>query len=237
MGSVASRTDMLSELRNNYGAYYLAMNPEFEYTHYQQAIIVPALESVCIGELTRLMIFLPFRHSKSKLVTENFVPFYLGHHPDATVISLSYGHKLARTFGRAVRDYMQTELYKALFPRSAIRGDSRAKDDFTTVSGGHYYAAGFDGTINGLGANLLLIDDPNKNAQDAMSEQVQGFQRDLYNAIIRSRLEPHAAIVMVTTRWTPGDLPGWRIREDGAVDYLRGTPFTDEPQRDEVKAA
>ena len=232
-----SAVTLLDELRANYGAYYLAMNPEFEYSHYQQNIIAPALEEVCVGDLTRLMIFMPFRHAKSDLVTKNFVPFYFGHHPANTVISLSYGHKLARSFGRAVRDYMQTDLYKTLFPEAIIRRDSRAKDDFTTVSGGHYYAAGFDGTINGLGANLLLIDDPNKNAQDAMSEQVQSFQRDLYNSIIRSRLEPHAAIVMVTTRWSPGDLPGWRIRDDGAVDYIRGGQFTDEPQRDEVQAA
>jgi len=230
-------SDLFTTLRNDFGAYYLAVNPEFDYTHYQQAVIAPALEKVCVGEIDRLMIFLPFRHSKSKLVTENFVPWYLGHHPDKTVISLSYGHKLARTFGRSVRDYMQTDLYKQLFPASLVRKDSRAKDDFTTISGGHYYAAGFDGTINGIGAALVIIDDPNKNAQDAMSEQVQSFQRDLYNSVIRTRLEPDAAIIMVTTRWSPGDLPGWRIRDDGAVDYIRGGRFTDEPQREEVQAA
>lgn len=227
-------SDVLDELRTNYGAFYLAQNPEFEWTHYQQMIIAPALEEVCAGELDRLMIFMPFRHAKSDLVTKNFIPWYMGHHPTNTVISLSYGHKLARTFGRAVRDYMQSELYKMLFPASEIRRDSRAKDDFTTISGGHYYAAGFDGTINGLGAHLLIVDDPNKNAQDALSEQVQVFQRDLYNSIIRSRLEPNAAIVMVTTRWSPADLPGWRIREDGAIDRLRGGTFTDEPQQKEA---
>lgn len=228
------KPNLLDRIRMDYGAYYLAMNSEFAYTHFQQAIIVPALEQVARGELRRLMVFMPFRHSKSKMVTENFVPWWMGHHPKGTVISLSYGHKLARTFGRSVRDYMKTGLYTALFPDSAIRKDSRAKDDFTTVSGGHYYAAGFDGTINGLGANLLIVDDPNKNEQDAMSEQVQEFQRAIYNSIINTRLEPNAAIIVATTRWSPSDLPGWRIREDGAIDMLRGGPYSDEPKRQEA---
>lgn len=223
-------------LRTDYGCFYLAMNPRFEYTHYQQTIIAPALEEVCIGEIKRLMLFMPFRHAKSDLVTKNFVPFWFGHHPDTTVISLSYNHKLAHTFGRAVRDYMQSDLYRLLFPRSIVRKDSRAKDDFTTASGGHYYAAGFDGTINGLGAHLLIVDDPNKGPQDAMSDTVQSFQRELYASVINGRLEPDAAIIMVTTRWTPADLAGWRIREDGAVDYIRGGPFSDEPKREREAA-
>lgn len=231
-------TDLADTLRTDYGAFFLAQNPAYAYTHFQQEIIAPALEKVVVGQIKRLMLFMPFRASKSELVTCNFVPFYLGHHPNHTVISLSYGHKLAITFGRKVRDYMSRDLYKGLFPNSIIRRDSRAKDDFMTVSGGHYYAAGFDGTINGLGANLLVIDDPIKNRQDALSDVTQARDRDIYAAVMRTRLEPEAAILMVTTRWVPGDLAGWRIQEDGGWDYLNNCPYEEVmPKRDDVHVA
>lgn len=226
---------LLEELRSNYGAFFLAQNPGYGYAHFQQEIVAPALEQVIVGKINRLMLFMPFRASKSDLVTCNFVPYYLGHNPTHTVISLSYGHKLAQEFGRKVRNYMSTELYAALFPHSVIRKDSRAKDDFMTEAGGQYHAAGFAGTINGLGANLLLIDDPCKNRQEAMSEVIRKRDRDIYTAVMRTRLEPGAAIIMVTTRWTPGDLPGWRIEEDGAWDYLRNCPYADPTIRPEVE--
>lgn len=215
------------ELRTNFGAFFMSQNRNYGYVPFQQEIIAPALESIVAGTERRLMVFLPFRHGKSDLITVNFVPFYLGHHPEHTVISLSYGKKLAASFGRTVKSHMGTPLYKRLFPDSVLRTDSKAKDNFMTRAGGHYYADGFDGTINGLGANLLIIDDPIKNRQEAMSEATQAFQRELYNSVIRTRLEPDASVVMVTTRWTPGDLPGWRINEDGAIDYITGLEYKD----------
>jgi len=216
-------------LRDEYGLFFLAMNPTYEYTHFQQSILAPIYEKVVFGQLDRVIITMPFRHSKTDMGTLNFVPFYMGHHPDHTVIVLSYGKKLSRAFGRAIRDKMRLPLYDALFPAAHITAASRAADEFQTISGGKVYTSGFDGTINGIGCQLLVIDDPHKNRQEAMSEVVIDRINDTYNSVARVRLEPDAAILINTTRWTPNDLVGTRIQEDGGTDYFTGEPYRDGP--------
>lgn len=219
----------LDALRSDYGAFFLAMNPTYDYTHFQQAILAPIYEDIVANREKRVMITMPFRHAKTDMGTLNFVPFYFGHHPDHTVILLCYGKKLARAFGRQIRDKMRLPLYDALFPSAMITKTSRASDEFTTCSGGKFYASGFDGTINGIGANCLVIDDPTKNRQEAMSEVVTARIQDTYNSVVRTRLEPEASILINTTRWTPQDLIGWRCQEDGAVDYFTGKEYHDGP--------
>ena len=222
----------LEDIRNNYGLYYLAMNPAFKYTYYQQVILAPIFDGIVKHEqkFNRVMNIEPFRHSKSTMGTINFVPYYLGHHPDETVMVLAYGHKLARRFGRAIRDIMQkSPLYAELFPNSRISKSSRAADEFETVAGGHFYAGGFDTGINGVGGNGLILDDPHKNKESVTSDANVAQWKSIYDNVITNRCEPGAWILANTTRWAPNDLIGWRMKEDGAFDYLNGGKYEDGP--------
>lgn len=150
----------LDDIRHNYGAFYLAMNPTYKYTYFQQQILTPIYEAVTLKDqkFKRTMVTMPFRHSKSEGGTVNLIPFYFGHNPADTVILLCYGKKLARAFGRRIRDMMRSEMYLELFPHAAVAKQSRAADEFTLQAGGRFFASGFDGTINGLGANLCIAE-------------------------------------------------------------------------------
>lgn len=215
----------LDDVRGSFGLYYLALNPTYTWTHFQQKILAPVYQQVALRdpEYKRVIVNLPFRHGKTDVGTLNFIPYYFGYNPTATVILLSYGKKLARKFGRAIRDTMQkSHLYHELFPHAVVRSSSRAVDEFETVSGGTFFAGGFLDGVNGRGAHLLVIDDPIKNREEAMSDTIREKQRELYNNTVRTRLEPGAAIVINTTRWTPDDLVGWRIEEDGGYDHFDG---------------
>ena len=184
-------------LRSSYESFYLACNPGYDELWYQSQILAPALEKVNEGEIKRLAIFMPPRHGKSSFVTVNFVPFYLGHHPNHSVITLSYSDDLASGFGRQVRNIMQTDLYRSLFPQAQLSTDSRAKDAFNTVSGGRYTAAGFNGTITGIGADLLLIDDPVRSGVSAASEADEANRRSIYTDTARIRLQAGGSILLV----------------------------------------
>lgn len=223
----------LDDLRTNYGLYYLAMNPTFGYTYYQQVLLTPVFDGIVRGnpQFNRVMNIEPFRHSKTTLGTINFVPYYFGHHPDQTIMVLAYNHKRARTFGRAIRDIMQKHpLYRELFPDSQIAKSSHAADEFETVAGGHFYAGGFDTGINGIGGNGVVIDDPHKNMEDVTSEANSTKWKSIYDNVISNRCEPGAWILANSTRWGILDFLGWRIKEDKAFDYLHGgVPYTDEP--------
>lgn len=229
MKKPSTATIGFEDLRQDYGAFVLAMNPTYAYTHFQQTILAPIYERITRGELKRVMVTMPFRHSKTDLGTLNFVPFYLGHNPSKTVMVLSYGKKLARTFGRAIRDKMRTPLYDALFPASVISKSSHASDEFQTVSGGKLFASSFDGMINGVGVDCLIVDDPHKSRAEATSEIIIDRIRETYNNVVRTRLEPGASILINTTRWTPADLVGWRVTEDTAIDYFTKKTYIDMP--------
>lgn len=202
-------------LRNSYENFYLATNPGYDRLWYQEQILAPALEQVNDGKIKRLAIFMPPRHGKSMFVTVNFVAWYLGWHPNHSVITLSYSDDLASGFGRQVRNIMQSDLYRSLFPQAQLSSDSRAKDAFNTISGGRYTAAGFNGTITGIGADLLLIDDPVRSGASAASEADETFRRSIYTDTARIRLQAGGSILLVMTRWPGSAFEGWLLESSG----------------------
>jgi len=73
---------------------------------------------------------------------------------------------------------------------------------------GGLIAAGIGGPITGHGAHLAIIDDPFKDAQAANSEVQRNAVWDWYRFVLRTRLMPDAAVVLVCTRWHQDDLAG-----------------------------
>ncbi|MFT8701907.1 MAG: phage terminase large subunit [Acetobacter orientalis] len=187
------------------------------FTHYtmpdyrcgpHHALLCQKLEAVAQGHITRLMVFMPPRHGKSELVSRRFPAWYLGQHPTRQVIAASYGATLAQDFGRSVRNLVTTQPFQALFPGVKLAPDSAAKDVWHTAQDGSYTAAGVGGGLTGKGAHLAIIDDPIKDRQEAESPARRLAVWAWYRAVLRTRLMPGGAIVLVMTRWSPDDLAG-----------------------------
>ena len=204
-GAVAlARTDL---------ACYCAMSyPRFELAHHHR-LIVDKLERIERGEIDRLMIFLPPRHGKSLIASQLFPAWYLGRHPDRSIIASSYGSELATDFGRRVRNLISDGLFQSIFPGAKLAGDSTAAHRFALSKGGNYYAVGAGGPITGRGADLLLIDDPIKGREDANSESYRRQLHEWYESVAYTRLQPSGAVVIISTRWHQDDLAGWLLRE------------------------
>jgi phage terminase large subunit-like protein len=64
------------------------------------------------------------------------------------------------------------------------------------------------GPITGKGAHLMIIDDPIKNAEDAMSEVMRRKQWDWWLSTARTRMEPGGVVIVLMTRWHDDDLGG-----------------------------
>lgn len=172
-------------------------------------LIARKLEAVERGDIRRLMIFMPPRHGKSMLVSEFFPAWYLGRNPEHYVIASSYAQELAEDFGRKVRNQLLDPVYQSIFPGVGARTDSTSAKRFHTTQNGVYYAVGVGGAITGRGANLLLIDDPIKNREDAESETIRRKMKDWYTSTAYTRLMPDARVVIINTRWHEDDLSGW----------------------------
>lgn len=167
---------------------------------------------------SRVIIEMPPRHGKSEFVSGYFPTWYLGMHPDRKVILASYEDSLAAGWGQRGRDLM--EAYGPMFGLK-VRQDSSAKANWAlTRRRGGMFTTGLGGALTGKGANLLIIDDPVKNDQQALSPTYRKRAKDWYRATARTRVEnPGASIVVIQTRWHTDDLAGW-LQKEADEDWL-----------------
>ena len=135
------------------GCYAMALWPPFKLAAHHR-LIVDKLEGVELSEITRLMIFMPPRHGKSLLGTQLFPAWFLGRHPDRSIITACYGQELADDFGRQVRNLVSDPIHHAIFPEFRLADDSTSMRRFNTTAGGSYYAVGRGGSITGRGAHF-----------------------------------------------------------------------------------
>ncbi|MEE8663486.1 MAG: phage terminase large subunit [Acetobacter sp.] len=179
----------------------------------QHKLLCDKLDAVERGEIKRLMVFMPPRHGKSELTSKRFPALFLGRNPGKQIITASYSADLAQDFGRHTRNIVASAEFSALFPGIGVADDSAARDKWHTTEGGVYIAAGVSGSLTGKGAHVALIDDPIKGRQEAESATIREAVWDWYRSVLRTRLMPGGAIVLVLTRWHPDDLAGRLLEE------------------------
>ena len=172
-------------------------------------IMAEAFEKVARGEIKRLIINMPPRHTKSEFASYLLPAWFLGRSPDKKIIQTAHTAELAVGFGRKVRNLVNSKDYKKIFPDVSLQADSKAAGRWNTNKGGEYFAIGVGGAVTGKGADLLIIDDPHSE-QEGASGDVNVFNRtyEWYTSGPRQRLQPNGAIVVVMTRWHQRDLTG-----------------------------
>ena len=173
------------------------------------AIMASAFERVANGECKRLIINMPPRHTKSEFASYLLPAWFLGKYPNKKVIQTSHTAELAVGFGRKVRNLVDQEAYKEIFPELSLQSDSKAAGRWNTSKGGDYFAIGVGGAVTGKGADLLIIDDPHSEQEAALAEmnpEIYDKTYEWYTSGPRQRLQPGGAIVVVMTRWSLRDL-------------------------------
>lgn len=170
-------------------------------------LIADKLTRVAKGELKRLIVNMPPRHTKSEFASIYFPSWAMGLKPDMKIMQTTHTADLSINFGRKVRNLMDSDEYSKIFGEVSLASDSKSAGKWQTNRGGEYFAAGVGGAIAGRGADLLIIDDPHSE-QDAMSINLLDSCYEWYTSGPRQRLQPGGAIVIVMTRWNTADLTG-----------------------------
>ena len=152
-------------------------------------IIAGKLEAVARGDIKRLIINMPPRHSKSELASYLMPAWFLGRNPKLKIIQATMNTELATRFGRKVRDLIATPDYRTVFPDTELKADDKAAGRWGTAAGGEYFAAGVGAAMTGRGADLLIIDDPHSE-QDALSGTAFDHAFEWYTSGPRQRLQP-----------------------------------------------
>lgn len=166
----------------------------------------------------RLMLLMPPRHGKSQIASKLYPAWHLGHYPHHEFIGCSYNVDLALDFSREIRDVIDSEQYRTLYPKTRLNDEFRSAaawrlSSATGVGSGGYNAAGIGGGIAGKGAHVLVIDDPVKNAEEADSLDIRQKVWDWYRSTAYTRLAPGGGVLVIETWWHDDDLAGRIMKE------------------------
>lgn len=209
--------DVLKEVARRNAKNHLIDFTKYTYLNYQAAphhnLLADALEQIEDRTIDRLIVSMPPRHGKSELCSIRFPAWYLGRNKSHRIIASSYSSTLAENFGKKARNIVLSKEYKSIFDLGLSK-DSASKTEWDLLdNSGGYFGTGVGGAATGKGADILLIDDPIKNRQDANSKTIRDNIWDWYTSTAYTRLEKDGAIIIIMTRWHEDDLVGRLLEE------------------------
>ena len=182
---------------------------------YHHKKMAKAFEKVARGDIKRLIINMPPRHTKSEFASYLLPAWFLGKYPNKKVIQTAHTAELAVGFGRKVRNLVDSDVYSDIFPGVSLQADSKAAGRWNTNKAGEYFAIGVGGAVTGKGADLLIIDDPHSEQEAALaasSPEIYDKVYEWYTSGPRQRLQPGGSIIIVMTRWGLRDLTGQVVK-------------------------
>src|SRR6056300_382774 len=193
----------LKQVKTNFLSFVKRMWPDFiEGSHHQT--IADKFNRLATGELTRLIINMPPRHTKSEFASFFLPAWMIGQNPKLKIIQATHTAELAVNFGRKAKHLIDSPEYQQIF-KTRLQEDGKAAGRWNTSDGGEYFAVGVQGAVTGRGADLLIIDDPHSE-QDVNSPSAFDNAWEWYTSGPRQRLQPGGRIVLVMTRWSTKDL-------------------------------
>ena len=206
----AAKTNMLGFAESVYPGFKIG-------PHHRK--LTKIFTDVVEGKKKRVIINIAPRMGKSEFSSYLFPAYFLGKYPNKKIIMGTHTAGLSEDFGRRVRNLIDSEEYREVFPQTLVADDQKAAGKWSTSAGGQYYAAGVGGALAGRGADLFVIDDPHSE-QDVKSNSRLAFDTawSWFQTGPLQRLMPGGAIIIVMTRWGKLDLTG-RL-----IDYQAKNP-------------
>jgi predicted phage terminase large subunit-like protein len=163
-------------------------------------MIAHYLDRVENGEIDRLAIHMPPRHSKTESGTVRYAPYCMERDPSENVLITGYNERFARRLGRKARGIARERGAIALDPEKA------SSDEWATMQGGVLMSRGVGSPPTGTGFKRIIIDDPIRRREDADSETFREKAWDWYTDDLYTRLEPGGAIIIFSTLWHHDDI-------------------------------
>ncbi len=198
----------LAAAQDNMLGFAAAVYPGFKIGPHHRKL-AKIFTDVIEGRKKRVIINIAPRMGKSEFSSYLFPAYFLGKYPQKKIIMGTHTAGLSEDFGRRIRNLIDTEEYREIFPQTMVADDQKAAGKWSTSAGGQYYAAGVGGALAGRGADLFVIDDPHSE-QDVKTNSRLAFDTawSWFQTGPLQRLMPGGGIIVVMTRWSLLDLTG-----------------------------
>ena len=212
----------LQAAQNNMLGFATSVYPGFKIGPHHRKL-AKIFTDVIEGRKKRVIINIAPRMGKSEFSSYLFPAYFLGKYPEKKIIMGTHTAGLSEDFGRRIRNLIETDEYREIFPQTIVADDQKAAGKWSTSAGGQYYAAGVGGALAGRGADLFVIDDPHSE-QDVKANSRLAFDTawSWFQTGPLQRLMPGGAIIVIMTRWSLLDLTG-RL-----IDYQTKNPDADQ---------
>ena len=183
-----------------------------------------------------LQIASPPQHGKSMTLTEALASWYLMKHPDRRVILVSYNEESAERFTRRNREKLQQ--WGPILFGVEIGGVNRATEfELKRLDGkpcrGRLISRGILSGITGNAADLIIMDDPVKNREEADSVTSRDKVWAEWVNSVKSRLSAGAKVILIMTPWHEDDLAARMRKTEKNLRLLRfpveAVPTLEEP--------
>lgn len=209
--------------RKGLADYISYTTPKYKRSAFSDAVCAALdkfLDDVAAGLRPILILQAPPQHGKSEIVSRKLPAFIFGKMPDCHIMAASYANSLAGTMSLDVRRNLVSKKHLALFP-APIEKPKYAVNrngEFTSPYGsGGYIGDGIGGGFTGRPGDIFIIDDPVKNAQDALSPTVKEGVWNWYQTVATTRLSENSGQIIMATSWAEDDLAG-RVQTQFAGD-------------------
>ncbi len=200
------------------------INPEYITSHFSETVCASLdnfLIEMMAGKRPILILGAPPQHGKSDIVSRYLPAYFFGKYPDKRVGALSYSSDLAGDMNADVQRIMSSDEYRILFPESWLGNKptdgvavKRNTEAFSIANHkGTYVCAGVGGPLTGKKVDLGIIDDPIKNAKEALSPTVKKSIWNWYASTFKTRLSRNSGEIIMATRWATDDLSGQVIEK------------------------
>jgi predicted phage terminase large subunit-like protein len=160
----------------------------------------------------RLIFTGPVRHGKSRQFTHYTPAWFLGNNPTKKVIVTSYEATFAAGWGEMARDTMRRvgpEVFGVTVGgRDAMNWWTVRRAGEPWDAGGTMWTAGIGGPIEGKGGDLIVVDDPFKNEEEAESPTIRDKRWRWFLSVLMSRAEPGCTVLITMHRWHDDDFVG-----------------------------
>jgi len=155
------------------------------------------LEAVSRGDIKRLLINIPPRHSKSTIVSVMWPMWEWTFDPQQKYLCASYSSTLSIRDNLKARRLIQSPWFQSFWgDQFHLAGDQNAKQRFENSRTGYRIATSVGGTATGEGGSRLILDDPH-SAQEAQSDQMRQTALEWFDVVWSTRLNDPKRDVMV----------------------------------------
>ena len=152
----------------------------------------------------------------SELVSRRFPAYIMGRFPDWRIGAASYAVDLAGAMSQDVRRNIASPDHLRLFPAKTNQRlylVNRALEFSNPNGAGSYLGVGVGGGLTGRPADIIIIDDPVKNAEEALSQTTKEGHWNWYQSVVTTRLSENSGQIIMATSWAEDDLPARIIKQ------------------------